>query len=226
MSNRTNVEIAPINFIVVEEEPLMKYPQALTIVTLASLILVSGILIHIRIYTILSRRTIYAAIDKLILSNTILSLICHPLVLIYYISSNLLFPMSDYIGTAGCLISVHFMDVFVRFYNFCFPASIAMLRYLFIVQHSWVKSNGVKPIVNAVIACTMLIPLVMSISVQFPISDSLHAPYSRCTGRFETYFNPTHPDPISPGINLDESVLTILCLKFGFVIFGERDMAK
>ena len=35
--------------------------------------------------------------------------------------------------------------------------------------------------------------------VQFPISDEHHGPYNYCIGRFETYFNPTHPDPLTPG---------------------------
>ena len=35
--------------------------------------------------------------------------------------------------------------------------------------------------------------------LQFPISDIQHGPYNYCIGRFEVYFNPTHPDPVTPG---------------------------
>ena len=29
--------------------------------------------------------------------------------------------------------------------------------------------------------------------------DHIHGPFSFCQGRFEVFFNPTHPDPITPG---------------------------
>ena len=138
-------------------------------------------------------------VTQLFMSNTMLSLIFHPCVLIYYIASNLLFPMSNYIGSFGCLVNSHFLDVFVRFYNFCFPASIAFLRYLFVLEYYWVKSVGLRRVVNCVIVMTVIVPFVMAATVQFPISETLHGPYSRCMGRFETYFNPMHPDPITPG---------------------------
>jgi hypothetical protein len=136
---------------------------------------------------------------QLFLSNTLLSLVFHPCILIYYIGSNLLFPMSNYIGAIGCMVNSHFLDVFVRFYNFCFPASIALLRYLFVLEYQWVRSLGMKRVVNWTIAMTVIVPCMMVVTVQFPISDTLHGPYSRCMGRFETYFNPMHPDPITPG---------------------------
>ena len=201
MGDYTNmsIQLSPIKFLVVEDEPLMKIAQALTVVSLAIFILLNGIAINGRIFTILARRKKAAAIDKLLMSNTIFNLICHPLVLLYYIFSNLIFPMSTYIGTIGCLISVHFLDVFVRFHNFCFPASIALLRYLFVVKHDWVKKLGMKKVVNCIILITFIIPFLMTVFVQFPIFESIHFPYSRCMGRFETYFNPMHPDPITPG---------------------------
>ena len=39
----------------------------------------------------------------------------------------------------------------------------------------------------------------MTIAVNDPISDFIHGPYNHCAGRFEVYFNPMHPDPITPG---------------------------
>jgi hypothetical protein len=201
MEAHTNlsIQMSPINFLVIEDEPLMKTPQVLIIVSLAIFILLNGIAINGRIFIILSRRKKAAAIDKLLMSNTVFNLACHPLVLLYYIISNLIFPMSMYIGAVGCSLSVHFLDVFVRFHNFCFPASIALLRYLFVVRHNCVKSLGVKNVVNCIILATFVIPFLMTLFVQFPVSESLHMPFHRCMGRFETYFKPMHPDPITPG---------------------------
>ena len=113
--------------------------------------------------------------------------------LLYYILSNILFPMSNYVGTPGCLFSIHFLDPFIRFYDFCFPVSIAMFRYLFVVKHSWVKKIGMTKVVAIAIAFSIIIPVFMALSVQFPISEYLHFPFNRCIGRFETYFNPQHP---------------------------------
>ena len=159
----------------------------------AGIFLSIGVLIHYRIFTLLSRHNNGAIIDKLFKANTAVSAICHPIVLAYYIFSHLLFPMSDYIGTAGCLFSVHFLDPFVRFYNFGFPVVIALVRYLFVVRHSWVNKIGMKKVITLAIAFSILVPIMMTLSVQFPISETLHFPYHRCIGRFETYFNPLHP---------------------------------
>ena len=156
-------------------------------------------------FRILSKKRNEAAIDKLFLSNTILNLICQPSILLYYIASHLLFPMSDYIGTWGCVLTIHLLDVFLRFYGFCFPVAIPLVRYLFVVQHSWVKCKGMKTIVNRIIGLSVLVPVAMTISVQFPVSDYVHGPFNRCIGRFETFFDPFHPDPITPGLNLQSS---------------------
>ena len=199
-----SIQLSPIRFLIIEDEPLMKINHALAVVSLAIFILLNGIAINSRIFTILARRKKAAAIDKLLMSNTIFSLICHPLVLAYYITSNLLFPMNSYIGTFGCLISVHFLDVFIRFHNFCFPASIALLRYLFVVKNDWVKLFGMEKVTNCIILITFVIPFLMTAFVQFPIFESFHLPFNRCMGRFETYFNPMHPDPITPGFRKGE----------------------
>ena len=199
ISEKKSYLISKLRFLKVEETPLMEAHEVRILVIVASTILCFGFLISGRIYVILSKRKAEAAIDRLFLSNTILGVICHPLILVYYICSHLLFPMSDYIGTVGCLLNTQLLDVFVRFYHFCFPASVALLRYLFVVEHLWVKSKGLKTVVNYVIALTLILPLVMTVSVQFPISEFIHGPYQFCIGRFETYFNPTHPDPFTPG---------------------------
>ena len=177
------------------------------IILVKGLFLSVGILLHCRIYVLLHRRKNGAIIDKLFKSNTIISGFCHPVVLVYYISSHLLYPMSDYIGKVGCLSTVHFLDAFVRFYNFCFPASIALVRYLFVVQHLWVRQTGMPKIVNYTIAFSVIIPIIMTLSVQFPYSENLHFAFNRCIGRFETYFNPLHP-----------GIITDFCIKIYFKV--------
>lgn len=59
-----------------------------------------------------------------------------------------------------------------------------------------------KKVVNYINALTILVPLFMTLSVQFPISENTHGPYQRCVGRFETEFKPFDPDPVTPGKNL------------------------
>ena len=168
-----------IKFSKVEHEPLLSDRESLVIVTLSSIFLFVGVLLNGRIFALLMNRNNGVIIDKLFLSNTIVSSISHPLVLLYYIASNIFFPMSDYIGSAGCLIMIHFLDVFIRFYNFCFPVTIALLRYLFVVQNLWVRAKGMSRVANFVIFCSVFFPTMMTLSVQFPIFDQLHVAFNR-----------------------------------------------
>ena len=163
----------------IEDEPLMQKKDALIIVTLSSVFLFVGILLNGRIFTLLAGRKNGIVIDKLMASNTVISSIGHSLVLMYYIASNILYPMSDYISIIGCLVSAHFLDTFIRFYNFCFPVAIAFLRYLFVVKNLWVRAQGMTTVANAVIACSILIPFVMTLSIQFPVSDEVHFAFNR-----------------------------------------------
>ncbi len=182
--------------------------------TLALIIFCIGVPIHLRILQILLSKK-NKAIDKLFLTNTILNLLFQPIILTYYFASHLVFPVSDYIGTWGCLMGPHLLDVFVRFYGFCFPISIALVRYLFVVQNSFVKIVGMKSVVNFLITLTIIVPIIMTLSVQFPISDFVHGAFNRCIGRFETFFNPMHPDPITPGINFTNyfQLERLFCIK-------------
>ena len=189
-----------LKVLTVVSKPLMKENQVVAVSTLAILILFAGLLINSRIYKILLRRKNTAAIDKIFMTSTISSLLFQPLILAYYVASYFVYPMSNYIGTIGCLATVHLLDVYVRFYNFCYPVSIALVRYLFVVKHIWVKSKGMHSVVNSTIALSFIIPIIMVITVQFPIFDSVHGPYNRCIGRFETYFNPLDLDTITPGL--------------------------
>jgi hypothetical protein len=33
----------------------------------------------------------------------------------------------------------------------------------------------------------------MTLTMQYPVVDFIHGPFHSCNGRFEVYFNPTHP---------------------------------
>jgi hypothetical protein len=201
MNNLTEIQVTHFTFSILEtvEEPLMRPFEVIKTVALALTVLTLGLIINGRILTILFSRKNGAAIDKLFLSNTVFSVVCHSIILSYYVMKELIYPMTDVIGLLGCLITSHFLDVFVRFYNFCFPASIAMIRYLFVVKSLWVKSKGIKKISNLIIAASFIIPFFMTVSVQFPIGTFVHGPFHFCRGRFETYFNPWHEDATTPG---------------------------
>jgi len=168
-----------IKFCHVEDEPLMNKKQSETIVTLSLTFLFIGIVINSRIFMLLSRRKNGIIIDKLFISNTILSGLVHSIVLANYVGSHLFYPMSDYIGNIGCLTIVHFLDVFIRFYDFCFPVAIASIRYIFVVQNLWVRTQGMKRIVNAVIFFSISVPILMALTVQYPVSDQIHFAYNR-----------------------------------------------
>jgi len=193
-------DLSTFNFIRVEETPLMSSTNNAIIIAFSSLILAFGILINGRIFNILSNHSDAAAFDKLLKTNTIISLFMHCIILTYYIATSFVYPMTDYIGLVGCLLVIHLLDVFARFYNFVFPVAIALLRYLFVVKSFWVKAVGMKKVVNRVLAFSFIIPLLMTLFVQFPIFDGVHGPFNRCIGRFETVFSPLDPDPITPGL--------------------------
>ena len=166
-------------FATVEVEPLLGQKETLIIVTLSLVFLCVGILLNCRILTILAGRKNGMVIDRLMASNTIVSITCHSLVLASYIAGNLYYPMSDIIGNLGCLVGVHFLDTFIRFYNFCFPVALASLRYLFVVQNLWVRARGMTSVTNGVISCSILVPVLMTLSVQLPLSDQVHFAFTR-----------------------------------------------
>ena len=131
-----------VNFITVEEKPILDAQKNIILIVVRLVILVVGLLVNIRIYKILAKRSKAAAMDKLLKFNNIISLFTHPLILVYYIASNTVAPVSDYIGVTGCLLTVHLLDAFTRFYNFTFPVAVALLRYLFVVEHMKIKARG------------------------------------------------------------------------------------
>jgi hypothetical protein len=76
---------------------------------------------------------------------------------------------------------------------------ITVLRYLFVVHSFRVKSIGMVNVVWTVIALSILFPLFITLSIQYPVSDFIHGPLNLCIGRFEVYFNPYHPDTKTEG---------------------------
>ncbi len=84
-------------------------------------------------------------------------------------------------------------------YSYCFPMTITVLRYLFVVHSLRVKSIGMVNVVTTVIVLSILIPLLITLSMQYPVSDFIHGPLNHCIGRFEVYFNPYHLDTKTEG---------------------------
>ena len=144
MSNLTSIGTDSIHFSTIEDKPVLDGHKHAILSIVSLVILFIGLLVNCRIYNILAKRSKAAAMDRLLKSNNILSLFCHPLILSYYIASNIVSPVSDYIGVTGCLLTVHLLDVFTRFYNFTFPIAVAILRYLFVVEHMKVKASGMS----------------------------------------------------------------------------------
>lgn len=142
MTNSHLIATDTITFSKVEDKPENSPHKKLTIILVCSIILIMGLIVNRRIYKILSRRSSAAAMDRLLKFNYVISLTLHPIILGYYMAFQLVSPVSDYIGVVGCVISVHFIDVFTRFYSFTFPIAVALLRYLFVVKHTMVKARG------------------------------------------------------------------------------------
>ena len=89
---------------------------------------------------------------------------------------------------------------FATFYNWTFLIKmIHVFRFIFIIWSNRVRSFGIARLINTAIILMIVIPFLMTLSLQFPVSDFIHGPFNHCRGRFEVFFNPTHPDPITPG---------------------------
>jgi len=65
-----------------------------------------------------------------------------------------------------------------------------------------VKVIGTEKVVNILIIFSFVTPAILVGLSRFPILDFMHGPYNHCIGRFEVYFNPKHPDPITSGNKL------------------------
>ena len=101
-------------------------------------------------------------------------------------------------------------DLFFRMYSYCFPMMITVLRYLFVVHSLRVKKAGMSNVVWTVIVLSISIPMFITISIQYPVSDFIHGPLNHCIGRFEVYFNPYHPDTKTEGTYMSFQFLLTL----------------
>jgi len=92
-----------------------------------------------------------------------------------------------------------FLDIFIRFFALVIPFSTALLRFIYVVLSSHANSRSIKRWAHIIIYMTPVLSLLVALTVQLPPSDFAQGPYSFCLGRFEVYFNPQHPDPVTPG---------------------------
>ena len=123
----------------------------------------------------------------------------YPPILIFQLFRRFIFPMADYLGETGCFLIALYLAAFISMYTNYLPLEIALVRYLFVVRQNWIKRLGVNRVVNTILILSIILPLFIATSTQYPISDYIHGQYYNCIGRFDAYFNPTHPDPITPG---------------------------
>jgi hypothetical protein len=197
-------------FLTAEEQPLLGTEKASILTIIAFCILSVGILLQARIYVILSKQKnegTVAAIDKLFKVHNIVNMFCQPTFTVYLMFSFHFFPMVDYVGITGCAFLSHFLQVFFSIYCLIFPLTIAVVRYLFVVQSGWTKRYGMSELINTIVFLSLAVPLFMTISLQYPVSDYIHGPFNYCKGRFEVFFNPMHSDPITPGTVLIFSIM-------------------
>ena len=199
-----NDSFLTFKFLLVEEQPLLAPFRASIITILAFSILSVGILIQARIYVMLNKQKsegTVVCIDRLFKVHNIINIFCQPPFLVYLMLSFNFFPMVDYVGIAGCVFLSHFLQIYFGLFYLIFPLSIAVVRYLFVVQTSWTNRFGINKLINTVIILSLVVPLFMTLSLQYPVSDYIHGPLNYCKGRFEVFFNPKHSDPFTPGIS-------------------------
>jgi hypothetical protein len=209
-SSYPNETAMTFQFLVVEEQPLLGTLKAFVLTVIAFCILLVGMLIQARIYVMLNKQKnegTVAVIDKLFKTHNIINIFCQPTFIVYLMFSFHLFPMIDYVGITGCVFFSHFLQVFFSIYSLLFPLTIAVVRYLFVIQSSWTNRYGINKLINIIVILSLVVPFFMTISLQYPVSDYIHGPFNYCKGRFEVFFNPMHSDPFTPGIVLTFSVL-------------------
>ncbi len=180
--------------------------------------LVSGLIINLRFNKILKRKVLgggATAIDKVYFVNNCLFILGFGPLLVYFIANYNLFPMSDYVGEIGCVYFALLLDQFIRIYSHVLPITVVMVRYLFVLHSNLVKVKGTESVVNALILISIITPAFLITITRFPTFDFIHGPYNHCLGRFEVYFNPKHPDPITQGeYFLDSKIIlhSLICL--------------
>ena len=201
-TDKNNITLFGVNFVHIEEKHFLSTNKTIVLTFLGVSNLIIGLLIQIRIYAMLQKQKgdgTTIVINKLFKVHNIIYMFCYPAFLIYLVTSYYLFPMVDYIGIVGCVFFSHLLHIFAALYGLIFPLTIAIMRYLFVVHSSWTKNFGIHKLVNIIIYLPFLISVLMTLSVQFPVFDFIHGPLNFCKGRFEVFFNPMHPDPITLG---------------------------
>lgn len=118
---------------------------------------------------------------------------------VYFVAKSLIFPIGDYIGKFGCGFLMLFLDIFIRFFALAIPFSTSLLRFTFVMLSSRFMSRTIHKWATGIIYMPLVVSILEALIVQFPPSDFAQGPYNYCLGRFEVYFNPQHPDPITPG---------------------------
>jgi hypothetical protein len=80
------------------------------------------------------------------------------------------------------------------------PIAVALIRFILVESPIGIDRESVTKMHNIIVYGSYIIPAGMVFFLQFPLNDFNQASYYVCMGRFEVYFNPLHPDPISPGL--------------------------
>lgn len=210
-------------FVHVEETPYLPTDQAIAASSMSLLTLISGVIVNLRVFKLLWREKqngCTVAINNLFLMYNIVSLVCHPPLLVkwdfqlslffpsalfclfpqvYFAAKPFIFPIGDFIGESGCGFLLLFLDIFIRTFALLVPFSIALVRYIFISMSSKAKLRKTARIVKTIIYMTLFMSVAITLVAQFPADEFAQGPYFFCIGRFEVYFNPQHLDPVTPG---------------------------
>ena len=68
-------------------------------------------------------------IGRIFTANSVMDCLGYPVLLINMTLNNFYFPMSQHFyGKIGCLVIVHFLDSYVRYYSQFFPLAVALIR--------------------------------------------------------------------------------------------------
>lgn len=199
MNFSSNVIKDKVNFIKIEEQQKVDVELATILTVVTTIILITGIMTQLKMFFILIKKQKDSSLGRLLLSSCLIYLICYPPVLLYYIFNQHVYPIYEFIGQFGCILIIHSLDVFVRLYNLFFPLCVVSMRFILIVKNHWAMAVGLKKITILCILASIILPLWMTLAMQFPIRDSIHGPYHHCMGRFEIYYNPFHHDTTTPG---------------------------
>lgn len=120
------------------------------------------------------------------------------------------FPVSNYIGTVGCGIILLFLDLFLRLQPMTLSVGIAFTRYLLVINPSGLRHQNVQTVTSLILYGSYIITGLMVLLIQLPPSEIGQASFYVCLGRFEVFFDPLHPDSVSPG----RRVVTDVCQKW------------